>query len=68
MPHAADEMAADRITTVDCGNVLRAGVVDEAEWENGEWRYRVRTPRFELVVTLVSDDELLVITAWRKKQ
>jgi hypothetical protein len=28
---------------VDETNVLRGGVVDPAEFENGSWRYRVRT-------------------------
>ena len=33
------------LTTVDAANILRAGVVGEGEWENGGWRYQVRTPR-----------------------
>ena len=30
---------------VDCANVLRAGFVEEPEFENGTWRYRVRTAK-----------------------
>lgn len=33
--HAKDEMAKDKLTTVDLVNVLRAGVVEPSEFENG---------------------------------
>lgn len=61
-------------------NVLRGGVVREAEWENGSWRYRVETPRMTFVVVFepdlvtmpgddesVGDIELVVVTGWRNK-
>ena len=48
--HARDELAGDDMTTVDAVNVLRAAVVEPPEWENGEWRYRVRTARMYVVV------------------
>lgn len=65
-PHAREEMAADGISTVDCENVLRGGVVDEPEWENGAWRYRVRTRKFVFIVQFLDEAELLVVTAWRQ--
>ncbi len=43
------------------------GVVEEPEWENGAWRYRFRTQRILLVVQFLSEDEVLVVTAWRTK-
>ena len=43
-PHAKKERDKDELTDVDIVNVLRGGIVDEAEFENGEWRHHVRTP------------------------
>jgi len=36
-----------------------------AEFENGSWRHRVKTNRFCVVVTLLSEREAVVVTAWR---
>jgi hypothetical protein len=66
--HARHELARDDMTTVDAENVLRAGVVEPAEWENGEWRYRVRTARMFVVVAFESETELVVVTAWRVRR
>ena len=63
--HALDELAADALTTVDCVNVLRGGVVEPAGWERGSWRYRVRTARICVVVAFRSETALAVVTAWR---
>jgi hypothetical protein len=65
--HAQREMTKDGMTMVDVTNVLRGGVVDPAEYENGSWRYRVRTARMCVVVSFRSEDELVVVTAWRFK-
>jgi hypothetical protein len=50
---------------VDVTNVLRGGVVDPAEFENGSWRHRVRTARIAVIVAFRSETELRVVTAWR---
>lgn len=63
--HALEEMRKDKLTTVDCTNVLRGGVVDPGEWERGSWRYRVRTNTICVVVTFRSETHLVVVTAWR---
>jgi hypothetical protein len=63
--HAADEMAKDDLTLVDCINVLRSGVVEPAEWEHGTWRYRVHARRISVVVAFRSEARLVVVTAWR---
>jgi hypothetical protein len=63
--HAEDEMAKDNLTMVDATNVLRGGVVDPGEFENGSWRYRVRTVNIAVIVAFRSDAELRVVTAWR---
>ena len=66
--HARRELANDDMSTVDAMNVLRAGrITEEAEWENESWRYRVHTERMVVVVAFVSEEELRIITAWRKK-
>lgn len=76
--HARKEMDKDRLTDVDAVNVLRAGIVREAEWENGSWRHRVETQRMVFVVTFdpepfqmpaetddVGEIELVLVTGWR---
>jgi len=77
--HARKEMDKDDLTDVDAVNVLRGGVVREAEWENGSWRYRVETAKIVFVATfdpepegMLSDEddlgelELIVVTGWRR--
>lgn len=63
--HAREELLADDLTVVDCGNVLRGGVVGPGEFEHGTWRYRVETSRMTVVLTFRSEHELVVVTAWR---
>ena len=64
-PHALNALADDGLDTGDAINVLRGGVVEEPEFENGAWRYRVRTARICVVVEFESEAELIVVTAWR---
>jgi hypothetical protein len=66
IPHALERLRQRHISLVDCENVLRGGVVDPGEWENGVWRYRVRTRKIEVMVQFLSMEEVLVVTAWRK--
>ncbi len=63
--HALEEMADDDLTTVDCVNVLRGGIVEPPELERGSWRYRVRTARICVVVVFRSETQLVVVTVWR---
>lgn len=66
--HARAEMAKDNLGEVDALNVLRGGVVEPAELENGSWRYRVRTARMVFVVALRSEIQAVVVTAWRLRR
>jgi hypothetical protein len=66
-PHAVDEMEKDDLDMGDALHVLRAGVVREPEWENGEWRYHVETPRMTFIIAFESETTLIIVTAWRKK-
>jgi hypothetical protein len=66
--HAFEEMKKDDLTTVDCTNVLRGGVMEPPEWEGGSWRYRVRTNTMYVVVSFRSETALVVVTAWRLKR
>ncbi len=63
--HAKEEMLDDDLTTVDCENVLRGGVVRPGEYERGTWRYRVETTKITVVIAFRSKQELVVVTAWR---
>lgn len=60
-------MAKDGLTAVDCVNVLRGGVVGQAELERGAWRYRVTTQRIAVVIVFRSESVLVVVTTWRFK-
>jgi hypothetical protein len=59
------EIAKDGLTTVDCVNVLRGGVPRPGEYESGSWRYRVETAKITVVVAFRSENEVVVVTAWR---
>jgi len=63
--HALEQLKARAMTMVDVVNILRAGVVEPGEFLNGTWRYRVRTPRMNVVIAFRSETELRVVTAWR---
>lgn len=67
IPHAIDRLRQRKLTMIDCENVLRGGSVDLGEWENGAWRYRVRTNKLTVVVQFLNDDEVLIVTAWRNE-
>lgn len=41
-PHAIERLEKHGISTVDCINILLGGTVEEAEYENDEWRYSAR--------------------------
>ena len=66
-PHCVEEMENDDLDMGDALNVLRAGIVREAEWENGEWRYHVETPRMTFIIAFESETTLIIVTAWRRK-
>lgn len=63
--HAKKAMASRRLSSVDCVNVLRGGVAEVGEYENGSWRYRFRTNVIVVVIAFVSKTELRIVTAWR---
>jgi hypothetical protein len=63
-PHAQKFLTDDGLTTVDVENVLRAGWVEVSEYENREWRYRVRTNRIAVIVAFDSETKLTVVTVW----
>lgn len=65
IPHALDRLRQRNISIVDCENVLRGGAVDPGEWENGAWRYRVRTQKIEVIIQFLAENEVLIVTAWR---
>jgi hypothetical protein len=63
--HARTEMANDDMSVADCMNLLRAGIIGAAEWENGEYRYHITTPRMCIVISFQSPTRLTIVTAWR---
>ena len=65
-PHANRELAVDGLTLEDALNTIKGGAVQPGEWENGSWRYQVRTRRLCVVVAF-APGRLVVVTAWREK-
>jgi hypothetical protein len=65
--HALEELAKDNLRTTDCMNVLRGGQVVGTEVRHGRIRYRVETRKMTAIVTVVSEAELCVVTAWRNQ-
>lgn len=63
-PHAIERLKERALSILDCENVLRAGVVEEAEWSDGGWRHRVRTQKIVVVIEFLSEEEVLIVTAW----
>lgn len=63
--HAKDRAKERSLDTQDMVNILRCGVVEQPELENGSYRYRVRTSRMTVVIAFRSATKLVVITAWR---
>lgn len=66
--HSLEEMKKDDLSTQDCLNVLRGGVVEPPELRDGTWRYRVRTARICVVVAFRSETACVVVSAWRRKK
>ena len=66
--HARDEMKNDSLDEQDVLFVLRSGIVDEAEWEQGEWRHRVRAARNVAIVHIESERRLIVVTVWKSRR
>ncbi len=63
--HASDRMTERDITIIDCENVLWAGKVKHPEWQNDAWRYRVVTGKIEVVIEIVSENEIVIVTAMK---
>ena len=66
--HALSEMAKDKLTKADVERMLRSGSAGEGEWENGSWRYQMRTPSIVVVIAFRSTFALVIVTAWRKRR
>lgn len=60
-------MANDGLSEVDVINIFHRGLVEEPEWEHGDWRYQVRTQKMTAVVSLHQEPERVVmVTVWRQ--
>ena len=65
--HVLVRMAERDVSMPDVLSTLRGGVYEEAEWdpERNTWKHRVWTRRFEVEIAIESEDEVLLVTAWR---
>ena len=64
--HARNQMRARDLISGDVLNVLKAGeIVNEPEYVNGSYRYRVQTKKITVVVSFRKPNHVVVVTAWR---
>jgi hypothetical protein len=66
--HAREEMTHDDLSMRDVLRILRGGVVEPGELLRNTWRYRVRTSWAYVVVRFRTEDNVVVVTAWRIKR
>ncbi len=70
--HATTELENDGLTIMDAINVLKSSaskIVQDGEWENGNFRYRLETSNLLIVVGFWNDGSgLNVVTAWDKRK
>lgn len=66
--HCRREMADDALLETDVVNSIAGGLITEPGEVSfrGGWRYRVRTRRITVVIEFRSDEEMVVVTAWRE--
>lgn len=57
---------ADGVIPSQSAELVVAGIVEFSEFENGEWRYRVRNGRSVVVVSFRSDGRLDFVTYFGK--
>jgi hypothetical protein len=62
--HAIDELTKAGFTATDARQCLRFGIVEEPEFENGAWRYRVRDAQMMVVVEFDEPEHITVVTGW----
>lgn len=63
--HARKQMAGRILSDRDIVNVLRGGRCDGCDFEDGTWRYRVRTQQIVVVIAFRNETQLTIVTAWR---
>lgn len=64
--HARDQIKIRALSSVDVINVLKAGkILNDPEYENGTWRYRVESLMITVVIAFRRPNHLIVVTAWR---
>lgn len=62
-------MAERKLIMSDVINVLHKGhILKDAEWENGQWRYRVETDRIIVVIAFANPSHIRGVTCWRKDE
>ncbi|NOY25287.1 MAG: DUF4258 domain-containing protein [Oligoflexia bacterium] len=65
--HARQRTEERDLDLSDCVNMLRCGFVEEIDFTNGSWRYRVCTPRIGVVVAFNGEKRLVIVTTFRRK-
>jgi hypothetical protein len=68
--HCRREMADDGLLETDVVNTIAGGLITEPGEISlrGGWRYRVRTRRITVVIEFRSNEEMVIVTAWRESR
>lgn len=66
--HAREKMKVRNLRMGDILNVLKAGkIINFPEFENGSYRYRVKTMKLTVVIAFKKPSHVVIVTAWREK-
>ncbi len=66
--HFKERLTERQMIMGDVLNVLHEGKIEnDAEFENGQWRYRVATHKMTIVISFGDHDKIRLITCWRNK-
>ena len=60
-PHALERLKERALSMLDCENVLQGGKIEA----DGMHRFKVSTTKITIVIEFLSEEEVLVVTAWR---
>ncbi len=65
--HFKERLIERKMIMGDIINVLHKGkIFDDAEFENGQWRYRISTSKMTVVIAFNNPTSIRLITCWRE--
>lgn len=66
--HFRRAAAAESLGPLEAAKLLPAGFVQMAEFEGGNWRYRVKNGRFVIVVAFRGENQIDLVSVFSKQR